>query len=145
MLAEMKVHRLGALSAKVVWLAAMMTAFVWWVGIWPFGAAGAAVDGDGSEHILLGATVLIALTFPLGLLWALLVNVLAYMLSAAKLTNLAPDWFVASFYWLGLVAVGYFQWFWLLPRAWGRAKNSLANRRRDADRQIQTRQGTRHE
>ncbi|MFN9677623.1 MAG: hypothetical protein ACK58C_08485 [Betaproteobacteria bacterium] len=108
----------AALLIRVAWLVAMVAVLVSWL------AAGSGAPGiapqttQSGERHLLALLVLSTLTFPSGLLWAGLLNIVAYMLDALGYRFDLPDAFLVPFAWLGFVAIGYFQWFKLLPWLW---------------------------
>jgi hypothetical protein len=108
----------AVLLIRVAWLIVMIVVLVFWLTA-GFDVRGTAPQTtQGGEHHLLALLVLSALSFPSGLLWAGLLNILAYVLHAVGYSLDLPDAFLVLFAWLGFVAIGYFQWFKLLPWLW---------------------------
>lgn len=68
------------------------------------------------ETLLLGSGLLIMLTFPIGIVWWLVLGALAYAISLLGLSSEYLQLGMFVFAWGGFVVVGYLQWFMLLPR-----------------------------
>ena len=103
---------------RSAWLVAMIAVLIFWVvaAIHDFSTAPQATE-DGELH-LLSVLVLVALTFPMGVVWAGLLNVGTYVLDTLHYHAEISDGLLIPFVWLGFVAVGYVQWFKLLPWLW---------------------------
>jgi hypothetical protein len=108
----------AVLLIRVAWLVAMVAVLVSWMAAGSGAPSIAPQTNQSGERHLLALLVLSALTFPAGLLWAGLLNILAYMLDALGYRFDLPDTFLMPFVWLGFVVIGYFQWFKLLPWLW---------------------------
>ena len=83
---------------------------------------------QGGERHLLALLALVALTFPLGFVWALVLNLVAYLLALSGQPFPLPDTWLAFAIWLGFFVLGYVQWFKLTPslmRRW-RARHASA-------------------
>ncbi len=98
---------------RIVWLIACLAVLVW-----TFVVCGHETNATlRGECSLLGAVIMAFLTLPLGLLWWLLVSAAEYGLSLVGIdlgsVSAIVDWFV----WFGFLAVGYLQWFSLVPWA----------------------------
>lgn len=109
-----------ARGVRIMWLIAMIAVLVFWIGS-GFDGVPSQRNHDGERH-LLATLALIVLTFPLGLMWASVLNVAAYLFDAAGYRAEGSDIFLIPFVWLGFTAVGYIQWFMLLPWLWRRWK-----------------------
>ena len=101
---------------RVAWLALCLGALAgWWLG-WGF------VDGAGErvEHRDLLDAMMGIIAFPAGLLWVWVAPGLEPMAQSATLAAGVPESVWRGYgpellTWLGATAIGYFQWFWLLP------------------------------
>jgi hypothetical protein len=96
----------------------MVAVLVWWLSVGSGRPGLAFQTPEAGETHLLALLILLALTLPSGLLWVGLLNALAYMLHAIGFLADAPDVIFILVAWLGFVAVGYFQWFSLVPWLW---------------------------
>lgn len=112
---------------RVVWLIAMLAMLVFWVNGGFSGTSWTSTTIEEGEHHLLVILVLIALTFPSGLFWVVALNILAYALSAIAYRPPIPDLLLISFVWVGFIALGYFQWFRLVPWLWRKWRSRKAS------------------
>jgi hypothetical protein len=111
-----------ALVARVVWFIAMIAVLATWLSL---GSDAPAATKQNGERHLLAFIVMVALTFPAGLIWAGLLNIVTFFLESFGYYPDMPDFLAAVFVWVGFVAIGYFQWFKLFPllrRKRGRGK-----------------------
>jgi hypothetical protein len=108
--------RIASLAIRAVWLSAC-GALLWFVlATWS--------PGPNSDAATLYYWGMLALTFPGGLLVIGLVTSLLVVLTHPPLI---PDAAAFVVVWVGLVVVGYWQWFVLMPRVvrrWTRSENA---------------------
>jgi len=96
---------------KIFWLIACFAALAW-----TFVACG--YEGNATlrgECSLLAAIVMAFLTFPVGLLWWLLISAVGYVLSRVGIEIGGVSAIADLVVWFGFLIVGYFQWFKLVP------------------------------
>lgn len=101
----------------------MITVLMWWISGHVSDPPELTLSG---ERGLLGMITLIALTFPLGVAWALALNLAAYLMEPTWLADQASDVWLALLVWMGFFVVGYLQWFVLLPWLWRKWKAARA-------------------
>jgi hypothetical protein len=109
------------LVVRAAWAIAMVAVLAWWLS----GGVGSSdsTRSLGGERHLLAMLALIALTFPLGLAWAVLLNLAGYLWVLTATDLAVPDALLTCMVWLGFFGLGYLQWFKLVPalvRRWRR-------------------------
>lgn len=116
---------------RIAWLAAMVLVLVCGICFAVLGTSGAL---ELSPWILVGGSIV--LTFPAGYFVhvgeAYAVMYLVHWLGGSDVVESAPialrvamSILSPAIWWLSMVAAGYFQWFWLLPRIYARVRDSL--------------------
>ena len=97
--------------SKIVWLIACLIVLAW-----TFVACGREANETlRGECSLLAAIIMAFLTFPVGLLWWLLISATGYVLSLVGIEIGGASAIADLVVWFGFVIVGYFQWFKLVP------------------------------
>ena len=110
------IPRLSAVTGiRTAWLIAMFAVLISWMAATMSSSPSASQASQDGEWHLLVVLILVALTFPMGIIWASLLNVGAYLLDAFNYSAEFYNALLIPFVWLGFVAVGYVQWFKLLP------------------------------
>lgn len=105
-------------SARVVWLSACVLILVWWVAAFSLSSElPAALRAESAFYVYIG---MMLLSFPAGLIWALVLAFLNWFLEMLNLTMPTLPWIEVVVYWGGATALGYAQWFKLIP--WIRAR-----------------------
>jgi len=102
-------------ALKCGWVGAMLAVLLWWLRVPIFALDSGADPATVGEDNMLAMIVLVLLTFPVGFIWALLINLLGYVFYAAGLAPFVPDWLLGTCIWLGFLAAGYLQWFRVVP------------------------------
>ena len=121
-------HLSAARGIRTGWVIAMIAVLILWVAAAiRTSTLPSQATQDGEWH-LLALLVLIALTFPLGIVWAGLLNVVAYMLDAFNYRAEISEVLLVPLVWLSFFVVGYVQWFKLVPWLWRRWKDRRASR-----------------
>jgi hypothetical protein len=96
---------------KIVWLIGCFAALAWTI-------VACGHEGNATlrgECSLLAAIIMAFLTFPLGLLWWLLISAVGYVLSHVGIEIGGVSTIADLVVWFGFVIVGYLQWFKLVP------------------------------
>lgn len=103
---------------RIAWLVMMIAIFLFWISV-RFDVLALVYGADGNDELhLLMLFILLILTFPLGLLWLMLLNAVGYMFAFLGNHIEITDLILVPFVWLGFVAIGYGQWFKLVPWLW---------------------------
>lgn len=100
-------------TAKATWIVAMSAV----LALWLYGISGSShlqALTNGESHML-AILLLIILTFPLGVVWALALNFSAYFVERAAPPFVVSDTLLVLVAWGGFFLVGHWQWFTLLP------------------------------
>ena len=112
---------------QILWLGASAAALIFVVAAY-WGDAHATRE---SSSMFIG--ILLALSFPLGYLGLFLLGLLVDVLALLSLQGLLAGRFSEIILlWVGLTAVGWFQWFVLLPWLYRALRKRLAARRQRA-------------
>ena len=98
---------------RTLWIAACGTVLVWWLNSYGLREDLSQILKSESQVYLLIAMVI--LTLPLGVAWIYLFAGLLYVLDAVGINVSGKMQADVIFLWLGFVAVGYFQWFAIVP------------------------------
>ena len=80
---------------------------------------------NGEAHILF-AMLMVLLTFPAGFILVSAISFIGMVLDRFLGLSLPSNEIMLVPLWLGFVAVGYFQWFILVPRLWGKWRGENA-------------------
>jgi hypothetical protein len=97
---------------RTAWVFAMVATLIFWISDYVGGPPAKTLSGEGH---LLAALVLVVLTFPIGLAWALVLNLFAYLTASTEHSDSFLDASFALAVWSGFFGLGYLQWFKLVP------------------------------
>ena len=109
---EMSMPATSTKILRAAWVVAMVAVLLSWLSGNVSDPPATALSG---ERHLLALLMLVALTFPLGLAWALVLNLTAYLMASTGQAVSVPDAWLALAVWFGFFVLGYLQWFKLIP------------------------------
>lgn len=103
----------------ITWLIASTLVFVWWIYTYSRGDLSDGLKAESQMYVILAMSLL---TFPTGLLWAVVFSLVLSLLDEPGISR--PLLLESSLMWAGFLVVGYLQWFVIGPgllakfRAW---------------------------
>lgn len=113
---------------KAGWLLCCICVFGWWLN--KYGMNEALLPQLKAESVLLISIWMVILTFPLGVLWFISLNVIYYLAELTGLNLSGASTSEVIVIWVGFVAIGYLQWFKLLPFIIKKHRNRKASQMR---------------
>lgn len=100
--------------ARVLWLAACAVVLIFWLASYAISESPSGASM--SEAMIYVVIAMTLLAFPIGLVWTVLLAIAARLLHEAGMDIQSPLWAGLFFYWVISVALGYVQWFVVIPR-----------------------------
>lgn len=101
-------------SIWFVWLAACLLVLFWWTGMYAFNdQISPPLKSESQIYVLIAMSIL---SFPAGLIWAVLIAGVSRLLHELGIGVGESTLFSVLIYWIGAVTLGYCQWFVLLPK-----------------------------
>jgi len=101
-------------TPTLLWLGACAVVLIWWMAV--YGLNERTSDALKSEAMIYVVIAMTLLSFPVGLVWTIVIAGGARLLHAAGIDMHAPIWVSLLFYWVGALVLGYLQWFLIVPR-----------------------------
>ncbi len=128
----MNIHRFAGVAVRTAWVLAMLAVLAMWLVGGSMRSSSEVQQPDrGSEQHMIAIIALVALTFPIGLAFAAVLNVTAYALALSEVAVFDSGILSNVIVWVGFVVLGYFQWFRFVPWLWSRWMQRVQLRRRD--------------
>ena len=108
---------------KIGWLVACAVVLLWWTGA--YGLNDEVSPALKSEAMIYVIVAMVALSFPIGLVWTVVLAIGARALHGAGIELETSLWIGVILYWLSSLGMGYLQWFVIVPR-WRARKHATA-------------------